>query len=500
VIVELQEALLPTALPVLPGADVAARYLVAARDQAAGGDWFDAVPLADGTVALLVGDIVGHGVKASAAMGQLRAVLDELLVRTGDIDEALRWADSMASRTPQMRAATVCAAVLDPASGTLRYATCGHPPPLVIATDGRARYLAQAGSGPLGTGSPPAMRSETLRTDEVLLLYSDGLVEQPGEPIETGMATLARAAGDAVANRAFPVGAPKSAAERACHDSVELLTRTGYDDDVTTLAVQRRTRPAEVLHREAVADPMAVISLWGELSAWLLSFGPAEADERSVQLAVTELVANVIEHAYDGQLGPVRLRAELGTGGVLDVEVADDGTWREPAGPAETSGRGLWLGGAVIDELRVAHSDGVPPGGPPGTVASLRHRLSRPALLGTGTTGPPREGDTVDFAVSIDEGRSRVLRVSGPVDITTADRFTESFDNASRGGVHPLDVDLTDVEILASAGVRAVFAARDQLAVHDHRLTIIAAAGSPADQVLALVGLDHRRARASESR
>src|SRR5262245_11230705 len=73
----LQEALLPRALPVLPRARIAARYLAAGQEQAAGGDWFDAVPLADGTVALVVGDVVGHGVAASAAMGQLRSVLDE---------------------------------------------------------------------------------------------------------------------------------------------------------------------------------------------------------------------------------------------------------------------------------------------------------------------------------------------------------------------------------------------------------------------------------------
>jgi serine phosphatase RsbU (regulator of sigma subunit) len=75
IVAELQEALLPTALPVLPRARIAARYLVAGHEQAAGGDWFDAIPLADGSVALVVGDVVGHGVAASAAMGQLRAVL-----------------------------------------------------------------------------------------------------------------------------------------------------------------------------------------------------------------------------------------------------------------------------------------------------------------------------------------------------------------------------------------------------------------------------------------
>lgn len=111
VVAELQEALLPSALPVLPQVTVAARYLVAEHDLAAGGDWFDAVPLPDGRLALVVGDIVGHGVAASAAMGQLRAVLNELLTETGDLEQAMSRADRMASRSPVMRAATICAAV-----------------------------------------------------------------------------------------------------------------------------------------------------------------------------------------------------------------------------------------------------------------------------------------------------------------------------------------------------------------------------------------------------
>ena len=120
VVAELQQALLPAALPVLPGLSIAARYLVAAPDQAAGGDWFDVIPLPDGAVALVVGDVVGHGVAASAAMGQLRAVLGELLLETGDVQAALHRIDRMAKRPQALRATTVCVAVLDAASGALR--------------------------------------------------------------------------------------------------------------------------------------------------------------------------------------------------------------------------------------------------------------------------------------------------------------------------------------------------------------------------------------------
>ncbi|MGC1282544.1 MAG: PAS domain-containing protein, partial [Streptosporangiaceae bacterium] len=96
-VAELQEALLPTALPVLPRARIAARYLTAGQDHASGGDWFDAITLANGSVALIVGDLVGHGVTASAAMGQLRAVLNELLIAEADLAKVLERADAFAA-------------------------------------------------------------------------------------------------------------------------------------------------------------------------------------------------------------------------------------------------------------------------------------------------------------------------------------------------------------------------------------------------------------------
>lgn len=91
----------------LPGARLAGRYLVAAQDQPAGGDWFDAIPLPEGTVALVAGDVVGHGVTASAAMGQLRAVLADRLADGAGLAQALGAVDRMATRTPSARAATL---------------------------------------------------------------------------------------------------------------------------------------------------------------------------------------------------------------------------------------------------------------------------------------------------------------------------------------------------------------------------------------------------------
>jgi len=494
VVVELQEALLPTALPVLPGATVAARYLVAAVDQAAGGDWFDAVPLPDGRLALVVGDVVGHGVAASAAMGQLRAVLGELLRDAGESLQALHRIDRMATRVPVMRAATVCVAVLDPTSGELTYGTCGHPPPIVIGPDGRSRCLAPSGAGPLGTGSPPATSTDALRPGEVLLLYSDGLVERPGQPVTAGIDRLARIAGDAVVNRAMPAGSPESADERVAQQCVELITREGYDDDVTVLAAMRRPSPVPEMHLRGIATPGAFADFRASTRAWLDRLGADPTDRRAIDLAVAELVANAIEHAYPvDRPGPIRLDAKLCSDGLARVRVADEGDWVQPSAPPPTSGRGLWIVGSVVDEIALDHHDTTGTTGRRGrgTTVTIRHRLGRPVSLGAAEHQAVRRGAPHRFSLAVRSGTPSVLAVSGSLDMTTVSAFAERLAAASRGGMHPVTVDLSEVDVLASAGVSALFAARDQYAIHGQRLTLVAPPGGLAARVLDLATLDH---------
>ncbi|HEX6404379.1 MAG TPA: SpoIIE family protein phosphatase [Pseudonocardiaceae bacterium] len=170
--------------------------------------------LSGGRVALVVGDVVGHGVAASAVMGQLRAVLADRLDDSGDITTALAAVDRLARRLPAARAATVCMAVLDPGDGSLSYCTAGHPPPLVIPVDGPPRYLPPTGGGPLGTGSTFPLDKTTLHTGEVLLLYSDGILERPGREITVSTVELAQVAADTTAGRALHTG-ESSPVERA---------------------------------------------------------------------------------------------------------------------------------------------------------------------------------------------------------------------------------------------------------------------------------------------
>jgi anti-sigma regulatory factor (Ser/Thr protein kinase)/anti-anti-sigma regulatory factor len=508
----LQEALLPVALPVLPRARIAAQYLVAGQEQSAGGDWFDAIPLAGGSVALVVGDVVGHGVAASAAMGQLRAVLTELLAAEADLGRVLERADAFAARTPALRAATLVLAVLDPAGGKLRYTTCGHPPPLVIGVDGTARYLEGTGTGPLGTGSPLVLATDALAPGELVLLYSDGLVERPDRTLAEGMAELAAAAAAAAAVAAEAAEAA-AAVTRVCQRTVELLTRTGHADDITALAAQRLADPVPDLRLELPSERPSLTTARDAFAGWLSRLDAAADDWEALHLALVEVFTNAIEHAYPrGQPGIIVLEATLGDDGNVECRVTDHGRWRPPDPADADRGHGLMVAGQVVDQLLVSHPPPLsqPPLSHPmlshptratggtadsrGTIVTLRHRLGRPAIVGSGhdrphataAAGPP-------FAVDTSIAKSATARalVRGPVDITTADQLARRLLSVSRGGTVPLVADLTGVTQLASAGVRALYAVSGQMAAHGQDLTLITAPGSAAHLVLDLVRLAH---------
>jgi PAS domain S-box-containing protein len=500
IVTTLQQALLPAALPVLPGVQLAARYLVAGQDQAAGGDWFDAIPLPDGTVALAVGDVVGHGVAASAAMGQLRAVLTERLTAQPDLAVVLDQVGTFAARDRALRAATLCLVLLNPGSGQLQYATCGHPAPMAIGTDGSARYLAHTGMSPLGSraasraGTAPA--SELLAPGETLFLYSDGLIERPGRTMAEALAELATVAGDAAANRILSAGAAASPPERICQLTVELLTRTGYADDVTVLAAQRRDTPVPPLTQERLAVRDSLAPMREAFTGWLNRFGPVEDDRQILVMAVSEAVTNAIEHAYPpGRPGPVRLVASVLPDGFLEVSVADRGRWQEPGTADDGRGHGLLVIGQLADVMEVRHppQNTAEPSGARGTTVIIRHRLRHPAVLATdtGAAAVSRPADP-PFAVRIVTGEPRPrVRITGPVDITTTGQLTRSLLAACRSGVLPLIAELDEVTLLASAGVRALFEVTGQLAAHQQEFTLIAGAASAARAVLDLVGLPY---------
>ena len=381
VLTTLHDAILPEGLPVVPGAAVAARYLLAQHE--AGGDWFDLVVLDDGRMVLVVGDVVGHGVAASVMMSELRAVFNERVRADGDIVAALELLDRRASRTPATRAATVCAVLLDPESGLVRYATAGHPPPLTVRADEGATYLPATGGAALGTGRPFPVLEHRLVDGELLLLYTDGLVDPLG-PSAQGTVELARLASELlVLETARDDETPL--VQRVCTRLLEQATRSGFADDVVLLALHRA--PAgPALHLSLDDDPASLPVVRRELGRWLTPLGISGLDEMVLQHAVGELVANAVEHAYAGSSDPgepgghadgVVLEAHHCAGGVVEIEVRDHGEWREPVA-APDRGRGLAMVVGFCDELDIEH--GSPEA--PGTRARLRHRpapVGRPA-------------------------------------------------------------------------------------------------------------------------
>ena len=221
-IAEVLAAHLPVGLPVLPWVRIAACYRAAGASQPGGG-WFDAVPLAGGDIALAVGAVAGSGIPAIARMGQLRAVLSEVLTAEHDLAAAVARADRFAAAAPGLRGSTLGLAVLSPASGTLRYATCGQPAPVIAGADGRSRCLPPTHAGPLGTGAARPLASARLQPGDLLLLSSGGLATEPIQTLDESMAQLADAAAAARAGRFAGRGGAATGADRVAQHTAGLL-------------------------------------------------------------------------------------------------------------------------------------------------------------------------------------------------------------------------------------------------------------------------------------
>ena len=480
VVLELQHALLPTSTPVLPRVDIAARYLVAGAEQSAGGDWFDVRPLPDGRVALTVGDVVGHGVAAAAAMSQLRAVLAEALQTTGDPVAAVDRLDRFVESVPGARWATVAAAVLDPVAGSLVYVTRGHPAPLVVTKDGESRQLLGSGDGPLGTGPGRPAQQAVISEGDVVVLFSDGLVERPDVPYAQGLDELTRLAGAATLGQLWPSGTSPSAAERICTDAVELLTRRGFHDDVTVVAA--RVLPPVADLRSAFRPTVEELPrMRAAVRDWLTELGPAEADVLALELAVAEAVDNAVEHGFD-YVGPgsVVVSLRLCDDGRVLARIDDDGIWRPPAPGASARGRGLGLIASLGEDLRVT-------GEPTGTTVTFFRRLSRPVRPSgdSGAVAPAAVPVAAEPFHAVITGDPQVVHVRGPVDALTADRLRELITTNSRGGAVPLDVDLSRASHLTSVGVAVL----GDLLATDRTARLIAPTGTAAAFVLDLVGL-----------
>jgi len=476
----MQAALLPAGIPILPRVAVGARYLLAEVDTAAGGDWYDAVALSDGSVGLVVGDVVGHGAAASAAMGQLRAVARHCLESGRAPAGVIAALDRFARDLDDAHTATVCVAVLDPSTGSLRVSSAGHPPPLLLTATG-PRYLAHP-SGPLATGAAYTQAEDRMADGDLLLLYTDGILERPGVHPAQGADDLADAAAHL---RGRFDGGP--AAQRFCDDVLALLIRsTGYRDDVTLLAAQRHA-PLGTVELSLPGTPVAVTTTRTALDTWLTALGVDDVTTTAIQHAVGEVVTNAVEHAYadaPGDPNTVDVHVALTGTGVMEIAVADHGRWRAPS-DQPYRGMGLTMAVELVDDVRIDRL-------PSGTTVRLRHHLDRIVPPSTRPAGTPIAAESDEpflAALASDDDPDAVLVVHGPVDVAGAVELRDHLRSITGNGTVSRSVDLSRVTLLASAAVRVLYEACDRSTAQRERLHLLAPRGSTAHHVLELVGL-----------
>jgi anti-anti-sigma factor len=466
------------------------------------------VPLPGGSVALAVGEVAGHGLEASVAATSLRSVIDDLLIGGADIGTVGMRAEALAARTPALRACVINLAVLDPASGKVSYLSCGQPPPMVIGADGTCRFLTGAASGPLGTGSAQAVGTAALSLGDALVMYSDGLVNQPDRTVTEGMAALSKAASDAVAARR-PGDDQAARPDQWCGLLMEWLGESGWTDEVTILAALLRTDPLPALTLSLPADPSAITAARRAVRGWLATVGLPDQDSGDLQLAVAEVVANAVEHAgVEQDRGSIEITAAVQDDGALQCGIADQGAWREPDLDASGRGHGLMVAAAVVDQLQVIR--GMAGGSPDqegndaaaaaGTLVTLRRQIGLPAVVTQADLSLVPAGARPATHFRHDTGQGGpVVRVAGQVDDDAAATLGRELAAAARGGVLSLTADLTNVTYLGIAGVRALAVTGERLAANGQTLTLVAPHGSIAADVLDMVRLPRAATAAAAS-
>jgi serine phosphatase RsbU (regulator of sigma subunit)/anti-sigma regulatory factor (Ser/Thr protein kinase) len=335
----LQQQLLPDRLPTVPTLAMASRYRPGERAAQVGGDWYDAIVLPLGRVGLAIGDVVGHGVRAATLMGELRAALRAYAAIEPESPGAvMTLLNALVARAHGGEmVATALYMVVDP-GGSVRFASAGHLPPLLLSADGSARLLEHPPLPPLGVAEHACFQSweAELGPGDGVLLYTDGLVERRGEPLDTGLTRLRKATSEG----------PADVEALASHILARTGGATGPQDDTALLAVRLRARGAQRIELDLPAEPESVTLARHELERWLAqSSEPPGGDLFAVKLALSEACANAVEHAYGPAAGQTfSVLVERDDGAVV-LEVSDRGCWRSPRGAQ----RGLGL--RMIEEL-----------------------------------------------------------------------------------------------------------------------------------------------------
>lgn len=339
----LQRSLLPSHLPELAEATVAARYLAGDAGAGVGGDWYDVIALPGGTVGMAIGDVAGHGVRAAAIMGQVRNALRAYALEGHPPAGVVARANRLLAVLEPDEVVTCCYLELNSGNGTASVVRAGHPPPLVVGPGDRAHFVAVEGSLPLGVDAEASYAETTvlLAPGSTVVLYTDGIVENRTLPLDQGLAHLEAAA----------AAGPSEDVEALLGHLVTVLGAADSDDDVALVAlryspVEPGTGLGATASRRLPADAASAAAARHFTADVLAQWGVGALAD-SVELCVSELVTNAVVHTASDVEVCLAIDARN-----VRVEVADDSE-RPPtlqeADDDATSGRGLFIVEAVAD-------------------------------------------------------------------------------------------------------------------------------------------------------
>ncbi|MGW0414006.1 SpoIIE family protein phosphatase [Streptomyces collinus] len=342
--VTLQRSLLPRSLPEQGALEIAYRYLPA--QAGVGGDWFDVLPLSGARVALVVGDVVGHGLHAAATMGRLRTAVHNFSSLDLPPDELLGLLDELVGRIDQdetpsdgaaaVTGATCLYAVYDPVSRHCTVARAGHPPLALVRPDGTVEFPEVPAGPPLGLGGLPFETADLdLAEGSRLVLYTDGLVEDRERDIDDGLALLSEALGRAA----------DASPEETCRAVLDVLPDRPSDDVALLVARTRVLGPDRVAEWQVPPDPAAVSKIRASVIRQLTDWG-LEEQSFTTELILSELVTNAIRYGR----APIGVR--LLRDRTLICEVSDGSTTSPHlryAASTDEGGRGLFLVAQLAD-------------------------------------------------------------------------------------------------------------------------------------------------------
>ena len=335
---ELQRAFLPVKLPDMPGMNFDAAYEAGVAESDIGGDWYDAFPLADGRVAISIGDVAGRGLHAAVTMGKVRQSFRVCALQDFDTAQAMRFAEKMLELYDPNSMVTAFFAVYDPLSRNLSWSNAGHPPPIVATADGKTTMLT-GDSAPLGVGTSPKANSMKLELGSMLVLYTDGLIESRHQIVEDTQRLV-----DAV----------KQLARQRPEEPAETIRNAMLDgpakDDVAILVLSVLANASDPIDITLPAVPESLRGARMILRRFALAAGCGEERTRALETAAGEDIINAIEHAYGVKTGSVRIVAHADESNIA-VSVEDRGTWRAPR--REGRGRGIEIMKKLSSEFRL---------------------------------------------------------------------------------------------------------------------------------------------------